>query len=268
MPRRGGRKKETAQKHLVYGDTPEIEALSTGFARQGFFNSGYEKARIFANATTSSYLAAKIKRDGTHAPARFAYATGIYEPEKGGVFAVGTSAKDLAEELNFINTRALRTAFDKNILDPDPSMPGTNRALINGKPVFKFREVAASAALARSSLAAPAAKALAVMGASPARALALAAHQTRSVTHRARMADRAEDLAAYRASSPVARNTVNHAFRVTPNEIREYTTGLRNVNAMLEGLERQIDAPTYVRAVPSVTIKELDAPVMKSSRWY
>ena len=118
MPRRGGRKNSAQAAYLVYGDTPEIEALSTGFARQGYYSSGYEKARVFANVTTSSYLAAKIKPDGTHDPARFAYATGIYEPDMGGIFAVGTSAKDLAAELN-LNPRALRTAFDKNILTPN-----------------------------------------------------------------------------------------------------------------------------------------------------
>ena len=156
MPRRGGRKKETAQTHLVYGDTPEIEALSTGFARQGYYNSGYEKARIFANVTTSKSLAAQMKPDGSYAPARFAYATGIVEPQMGGIFAVGTSAKELAEELNFKNPRALQTAFDRNLLNPDPSMPGTKRALLYGKPVFKFQEVATVKAAQ-----APAAKALA-----------------------------------------------------------------------------------------------------------
>ena len=204
----------------VWGDTPEIEALGSGFAREGYYNSGYEKARIFANKTTSSSLAARIKPDGSHAPARFAYATGIYEPDKGGIFAVGNSAKELAAELNFKTPRALQTAFEKNILAPDPSMPGTDRALVNGKPVFKFKEAAAvNAALARSSLAAPAARALASaalagsVGASPVAAMgasaALVAHQTRSATHRTRMAERAEDLAAHRASytSPVARFT-------------------------------------------------------------
>ena len=293
MPRRGGRKKET--EHLVYGDTPEIEALSTGFARKGYYDSGYEKARVFANVTTSSYLAAKIKPDGTHAPARFAYATGIYEPDKGGIFAVGKSAKELAAELNFKTPRALQTAFEKNILTPDPSMPGTDRALVNGKPVFKFREAAAvNAALARSSLAAPAARALArsslaapaakalasaalagSVGASPV-AAALAAYQTRSVAHRARMAERVEDLVAHRAASPVARITTSPArlSLATPSYvnhgIREYTRGLRNVNAVLDGLEREIDTPTRVRARASagVTVKEFDAPVIQSpSRW-
>ena len=154
MPRRGGRKKET--EHLVYGDTPEIEALSTGFARKGYYDSGYEKARRFANETTSKSLAARLKADGTHAPARFAYATGIYEPQMGGIFAVGNSAKELAAELNFKTPRALQTAFETNILTPDPSMPGPDRALVNGKPVFKFREAAAV-----NAAQAPAAKALA-----------------------------------------------------------------------------------------------------------
>ena len=265
MPRRGGRNKETT--HLVYGDTPEIEALSTGFARQGYYNSGYEKARVFANVTTSSSLAARIKPDGSHAPARFAYATGIYEPDLGGQFAVGTSAKDLAAELNFKTPRALRTAFEKNILAPDPLMPGTNRALVMGKPVFKFRQ--APAAKAAPAAAALASAALAgSVGASPV-AAALVAHQTRSATHRTRMAERAEDLAAHRAAytSPVARFTTSPArfSLATPSYvnhgIREYTTGLRNVNAALDGLEREIDAPT------SVTVKELDAS-WKSSKWY
>ena len=270
MPRRGGRKNSAQATFLVYGDTPEIEALSTGFARQGYYNSGYEKARVFANVTTSSSLAARIKPDGTHAPARFAYATGIDAPDKGGLFAVGISAKELAEELNFKNPRALQTAFEKNIITPDPSMPGTNRALVNGKPVFKFKQAAAvNAALARSSLAAPAAKALASaalagsVGASPV-AAALAAYQTRSVARRPRMAERIEDLAAHRAASPVARITTSPArlSLATPSsQIREYTRGLRNVNAVLDGLEREIDAPT------SVTVKELDAS-WKSSRWY
>ena len=88
MPRRGGRKNSAQAAFLVYGDTPEIEALSTGFARQGYYNSGYEKARIFANKTTSSSLAARIKPDGTYAPARFAYATGVKELDLGGQFAV------------------------------------------------------------------------------------------------------------------------------------------------------------------------------------
>ena len=143
---------------VSYGDTPEIEALSTGFARQGFYKQGYEKARIFANVTTSKSLAARIKPDGTHLPARYAYATGIVEPDMGGIFALGTSAKELAEELNFKSPSALQTAFDKNLLDLDTSMPGTNRALVKGKPVFKFKEVATAMA---------AAKALAAVSTSP-----------------------------------------------------------------------------------------------------
>ena len=38
------------RRRLVsYGDTPEIEALSTGFARQGFFKQGYGEAQGEAN---------------------------------------------------------------------------------------------------------------------------------------------------------------------------------------------------------------------------
>ena len=131
MPRRGGRKNSAQAAFLVYGDTPEIEALSTGFARQGYYNSGYEKARIFANVTTSSTLAARLKPDGTHAQGCpfCIYATGIREPDMGGIFAVGTSAKNLAAKLN-LKPRALQTAFEKGMLTPDPSMPETNRALV------------------------------------------------------------------------------------------------------------------------------------------
>jgi hypothetical protein len=203
----------------VYGDTPEIEALSTGFARKGYYNSGYEKARVFANVTTSKSLAAQIKPDGKHTPARYAYATGIVEPQMGGIFAVGTSAKELAEELNFKNPRALQTAFDKNLLSPDPSMPGTKRALLNGKPVFKFQEVAAVKAAQ-----APAAKALAA---------------------------------------------ARHAFRTTPsNEIIEYARGVNDLKSILEGLERSVERATRYSNASSVTVKEFDAPVIKSSsRW-
>ena len=131
----------------VWGDTPEIQALGSGFAREGYYNSGYEKARIFANKTTSSSLAARIKPDGTYAPARFAYAIGVKEPDLGGQFAVGTSASGLASDLKFKDARALQTAFDKSFKNPVPdlSMPGTQLAVLNGMPVFKFKEVSAVA---------------------------------------------------------------------------------------------------------------------------
>ena len=72
------RRKKKIQAY-VWGDTPEIEALGAGFARQGYFMDGYEKARVFANQTTSKSLSARLKSDGTYAPARFAYATGVKE---------------------------------------------------------------------------------------------------------------------------------------------------------------------------------------------
>ena len=157
MPPR--RKKKTL---YVWADTPEIQAVGAGFAQEGFFKNGYEKARVFANVTTSNSLAARIKPDGTYLPARFAYATGIVEPDMGGIFALGTSAKELAEELNFKNPRALQTAFDNSLLDIDPSMPGTTRALLSGKPVFKFKQVATAGLAARAprATAGPAARAL------------------------------------------------------------------------------------------------------------
>ena len=44
MPPR--RKKKTL---YVWGDTPEIQALGAGFARQGYFMGGYDEARGEAN---------------------------------------------------------------------------------------------------------------------------------------------------------------------------------------------------------------------------
>ena len=149
MPPR--RKKKTApHAYASVVDTPEIIALATGYARQGYHKSGYEQARRFANGITSKSLAARAKPDGTHAPARFAYATGVEDPEMGGIFAVGTSASDLVSELRFKDARALRTAFDNSFKNPvrhvhpqDASMQGTQLAVLKGMPVFKFKDVAA-----------------------------------------------------------------------------------------------------------------------------
>ena len=138
------RRKKKSQAY-VWGDTPEIEALGAGFARQGYFMDGYEKARVFANQTTSKSLSARLKSDGTYTPARFAYATGVKEPDLGGLFAVGTSAVDLASDLGFKDARVLRTAFDNGSKNPVnaryPSIPGTQLAILKGMPVFKFKEV-------------------------------------------------------------------------------------------------------------------------------
>ena len=141
-PRR--KKKKTAPQAYASVDTPEIIALATGYARQGYHKSGYEQARIFANRITSKSLAARAKPDGTHAPARFAYATGARDPEMGGIFAMGTSASDLVSELRFKDARALRTAFDNSHVHPrDASMQGTQLAVLRGMPVFKFKDVTA-----------------------------------------------------------------------------------------------------------------------------
>ena len=81
------------------------------------------------------------------------------------------------------------------------------------------------------------------------------------------MAERIEDLAAHRAASPVARITTSPArlSLATPSsQIREYTRGLRNVNAMLDGLERDVARATRVRGV---TVKEFDAPVVSPPGW-
>ena len=142
MPPR--RKKKTAPQAYASVDTPEIIALATGYARQGYHKSGYEQARRFANGITSKSLAARAKPDGSHAPARFAYATGVEDPEMGGIFAVGTSASDLVSELGFKDARTLRTAFDtSHVHIRDDSMQGTQLAVLRGMPVFKFKDVTA-----------------------------------------------------------------------------------------------------------------------------
>jgi len=61
----------------VYGDTPEIQALGTGFAREGHFFEGFNKARDFANtlATESTAVA-----HGQH-HAQMSWGLGKYHPE-------------------------------------------------------------------------------------------------------------------------------------------------------------------------------------------
>ena len=69
------RKRATGKKKAAYvwGDTPEIVALSRGLADQIQYESGYEKARLFANTTTARALAVQ---PGTR-NARYAYMKGM-----------------------------------------------------------------------------------------------------------------------------------------------------------------------------------------------
>ena len=72
MPPR--RKKKTT---YVWADTPEIQALGAGFAREGHFFEGFNKARDFANtlATESTAVA-----PGQH-HAQMSWGLGKYHPE-------------------------------------------------------------------------------------------------------------------------------------------------------------------------------------------
>ena len=73
------RKRATGKKKAVYvwGDTPEIEALGAGFAREEHFFEGFNKARDFANtlATDSTAVA-----HGQH-HAQMSWGLGKYHPE-------------------------------------------------------------------------------------------------------------------------------------------------------------------------------------------
>ena len=126
---------------VPYGDTPEIEALSTGFARQGYFMDGYDEARLFANKTTAYGLSTRPDEK-----ARYAYTVGVEQKPGRGEFILGLSAKDTAQRLGYTSDRALRTAFEAASKLPSNSlMPGFTRANLNGQFVFKPLKIQAVA---------------------------------------------------------------------------------------------------------------------------
>ncbi len=67
MPRR---KKSQA---YVYTDTPEIQNLAAGYARQGYFRQGYDEAREFGNK-----LAMRATVVPANKKAQIAYLAGRY----------------------------------------------------------------------------------------------------------------------------------------------------------------------------------------------
>ena len=136
MPRR--KKKSQA---YVWGDTPEIQALGAGFARQGYFMDGYDEARLFANKTTAYGLSTRPDEK-----ARYAYTVGVEQKPGRGEFILGLSAKDTAQRLGYTSDRALRTAFEAASKLPSNScMPGFTRANLNGQFVFKPLKIQAVA---------------------------------------------------------------------------------------------------------------------------
>ena len=137
------------KKKAVYawGDTPEIQALGAGFARQGYFMDGYGEARLFANKTTAYGLSTRPNEN-----ARYAYTVGVEERPGQVEFILGLSAKDTALRLGYNSDRALRTAFEAASKLPSNSrMTGFTSANLNGQFVFKplkIQPVANQAAIA------------------------------------------------------------------------------------------------------------------------
>ena len=128
MPRRGGRKKETT--HLVYGDTPEIEALSTGFARQAHFDRGYGEARRFGNE-----LAMKATAVPADQKAQIAFLAGRYgdHGKPAGPFLQPVTGVNLQKELG-LSRHYLDRAFEKNITKHDN---GLQHSSIHGLNVLR-----------------------------------------------------------------------------------------------------------------------------------
>ena len=185
-PRR--KKKKTL---YVWGDTPEIEALGAGFARQGYFNQGYGEARLFGNE-----LAMKATAVPADQKAQIAFLAGRYgdHGKPAGPFLQPVTGVNLQKELG-LSCHYLDRAFEKNITKHDN---GLQHSSIHGLDVLRAYKLpqtpppttAVKAALALRPQAPPTA------------AAALVAHQTRSVTHQALREERAAISFARMARSP------------------------------------------------------------------
>lgn len=193
-----------------YVDTPEIEALSTGFARERHFARGYGESRSFGN---------KLAMRATAVPegdkAQVAYLAGRYGPhgEEGGQFLQSISGVNLQAELGLTSPYFLTKEFDANLR---PSPNGFQLSNINGLDVFrayKYPKPPPSAILSppiersttygtiSSAPISPAVRAatrratrasVVPSAKSPVVAAALAAYQTRSAANRVVMDQRAE----------------------------------------------------------------------------
>ena len=131
MPPR--RKKKTALQTYASVDTPEIVALATGYARQGYYGEGYDRARLNANAITARALSVP---DGTR-NARYAYMTGIRGEHGRGEFVVGITTPDVLKQYGIHNEASLRKEFKNNIQPANPNMPGFKTSLVRGFPLMK-----------------------------------------------------------------------------------------------------------------------------------
>ena len=200
------------KKIVVYGDTDEIEALSTGLSRQAYFARGYGEARVYGN---------KLVMRATAVPegekAQIAFLAGRYGAygDEGGQFLQPLTGVKLQAELGLTSPHFLNKAFEANIR---PSPSGFQQSNINGLDVLRAykhpKRPAPSAILSppvgRSTTYGTISSApistinppVAVKVASTAAATALAVHQTRSAAHRERMNQRAQASATRLASSP------------------------------------------------------------------
>ena len=102
------------KKKAVYawGDTPEIQALGAGFARQGYFNQGYGEARLFGNE-----LAMRATAVPADQKAQIAFLAGRYGDHDGkpaGPFLQPVTGVNLQKELG-LSRHYLDRAFEANI---------------------------------------------------------------------------------------------------------------------------------------------------------
>ena len=128
MPPR--RKKKTL---YVWADTPEIQAVGAGFAQEGYFMEGYDRARRFANDTTAKALAAQ---PGVR-NARYAYMVGVPGEVGRGEFVLGMTTPDVISTYRLGNRKTLESEFSRGLLPNDPLMPGFQRSMVNGRPLMK-----------------------------------------------------------------------------------------------------------------------------------
>ena len=207
-----------AQRRIaVYSDTPELQALSKGYARQAHqthFARGYGEARMFGNELV---MRATAVPEGDKA--QIAFLAGRYGAygDEGGQFLQPLTGVKLQAELGLTSPHFLNKAFEANIR---PSPSGFQQSNINGLDMLraykhpKTPPVGPSAILSppvgRSTTYGTISSApistinppVAVKVASTAAATALAVHQTRSAAHRERMNQRAQASATRLATSP------------------------------------------------------------------
>ena len=124
-----------AQRRIaVYSDTPELQALSKGYARQAHqaqFARGYGEARTFGNELA---MRATAVPEGQKPQIAFlAGRYGAYGGE-GGQFLQPLSGVKLQAELGLTSPHFLNKAFEANIR---PSPKGFQQSNINGLDVLR-----------------------------------------------------------------------------------------------------------------------------------